>query len=327
MRDTLREPSQRAKTAERHPEMRMAFDFSDLRLFVAVAHAGSITRGAQRVHMALAAASARIRKMETRLDAPLLIRGARGIRLSPAGEALLRHAEALLKQSRALHEELAQHGRTRSATIRLLCNTAAITELLPRELEAFLKPRPDVNIEIEELPSARIVESIASGAADLGIVADSAELGALERVSLTPDRLVVVTSADHALARSRSVRFEDTLERAFVTLPERSALRQHLAANAARIGARVKSRLQMPTFGAAARMVERDVGIAIMPATAAARCQKSMRIRRVALAEPWADRMLTLCARDFSDLPEPTRQLASALERSARGIDANSPNR
>jgi DNA-binding transcriptional LysR family regulator len=65
-------------------------------------------------------------------------------------------------------------------------------------------------------------------------------------------------------------------------------------------------------------MVESDVGIAIMPAAAAARCQKSMRIRRVALAEPWADRMLTLCARDFNDLPEASRQLANALARGAR---------
>src|SRR4029453_5396961 len=70
----------------------MRFDLTDLRLFRHVAETGSITHGAERSHLALASASARIRGMEEMLDVPLLQRGRRGVRLTDAGLSLLDHA-------------------------------------------------------------------------------------------------------------------------------------------------------------------------------------------------------------------------------------------
>src|SRR5262249_56665773 len=66
---------------ERRPKMR--FDLADLSLFRHVAEAGSITHGAERAHLALAAASTRIRNMEEALGAPLLVRSRHGISLTP----------------------------------------------------------------------------------------------------------------------------------------------------------------------------------------------------------------------------------------------------
>ena len=80
----------------------MHFDLTDLRLFAAIAESGSITAGAARTGLALAAASARVRGMETALGAPLLERGRRGIRPTPAGFALARHARLVLAQMACL---------------------------------------------------------------------------------------------------------------------------------------------------------------------------------------------------------------------------------
>ena len=63
----------------------MRFDLTDLRLFCEVADAGSITAGAEKCAVALAAASTRIRKMEADLGAPLLIRSRQGVTPTPAG--------------------------------------------------------------------------------------------------------------------------------------------------------------------------------------------------------------------------------------------------
>ena len=57
----------------------MRFDLADLSLFRHVVEAGSITHGAERAHLALAAASTRIRNMESALGAPLLVRGRQGV--------------------------------------------------------------------------------------------------------------------------------------------------------------------------------------------------------------------------------------------------------
>ena len=63
----------------------MRFDFPDLSLFRHVVEAGSITHGAERAHLALAAASTRIRNMEQTLGAPLLIRARHGVTPTQAG--------------------------------------------------------------------------------------------------------------------------------------------------------------------------------------------------------------------------------------------------
>ena len=85
----------------------MQFDLIDLNLFRHVVEAGSITRGAERAHLALAAASTRIRNMETSLGAPLLLRGRQGVVPTPAGRTLLQHARAILAQAERLREDLA----------------------------------------------------------------------------------------------------------------------------------------------------------------------------------------------------------------------------
>ena len=76
----------------------MRFDLADLRLFLHVAEARSITHGAERSNLALASASARIRGMEATLGVPLLVRDRRGVSLSPAGQNLVEHARLITQQ-------------------------------------------------------------------------------------------------------------------------------------------------------------------------------------------------------------------------------------
>ncbi|SDH40274.1 regulatory helix-turn-helix protein, lysR family [Variovorax sp. OV700] len=74
----------------------MLFDLTDLRLFVATAELGNLTRAAERQHLSLAAASARIKALESQAGLQLLQREARGVRLLPPGEAFLHHARLVL---------------------------------------------------------------------------------------------------------------------------------------------------------------------------------------------------------------------------------------
>ena len=80
----------------------MQLEIKDLRLFLLIAQTGSLTRASEQSHLSLAATSARIRALEEQAGMPLLIREARGVRLSAPGEAFLHHARAMLQQSRQL---------------------------------------------------------------------------------------------------------------------------------------------------------------------------------------------------------------------------------
>ena len=149
----------------------MRFDLADLSLFRHVVEAGSITHGAERAHLALAAATTRIRNMEEALGAALLVRGRQGVMPTQAGRTLLQHARTILTQAERLREDLGAYAGGLAGQVRMLSNTNALTEFLPETLSPFLTSNPQVSIDLEERLSDEIVALIAEGAGDIGIVA------------------------------------------------------------------------------------------------------------------------------------------------------------
>ncbi|WP_243370187.1 LysR family transcriptional regulator [Microvirga solisilvae] len=291
----------------------MQFDLTDLSLFRHVVEAGSITHGAERAHLALAAASTRIRNMEKSLGAPLLLRTRAGVTLTPAGRTLLQHARTLLAQAEKLKEDLGSFTGGLAGQIRILSNTNALTEFLPESLGAFLAQHPQVSIDLEERLSDEIVGLIAEGVGDIGIVAGTVDTGQLETYPFRSDRFVLVVPKDHALASRPSIAFTEVLEHDFVGLDRASALQRFLSAKASRIGRPLRLRVQLRSFDAVCRMVEAGVGVGIVPETTAQRAARTMAIHAVALEDPWAARDLTLCIRSLKDLAPSARQLAQHL--------------
>ncbi len=296
----------------------MRFDLTDLSLFRHVAEAGSITRGAERAHLALAAASTRIRNMEDALGVALLTRSRQGVVPTQAGRTLLQHARAILRQAERLHEDLGAYSGGLAGQIRVLSNTNALTEFLPEALSSFLATHPNVSVDLEERLSDEIVGLIAEGVADLGIVAGTVDAGGLETYPFRRDRFVLVVAHDHALAKRGKTGFEDVLDHDFVGLDRSSALQRFLAAKAVRIGRPLRLRVQLRSFDAVCRLVECKVGIGIVPETTARRVMRTMAIAVVPLTDPWAVRELTICLRSMKELPLYGRQLVEHLRAGAR---------
>lgn len=291
----------------------MRFDLTDLRLFLHVVEAESITRGAERAGLALASASERIRGMETAGGVPLLERHARGARPTPAGLAVAHHARMVLGQLEQMRGELGQYAHGLRGHVRLLSITAALAAFLPEALSGFLAAHPSVDIDLEERTSREIVDAVASGLADLGILADSTDPADLETIPLRPDRLILVVPEAHPLADREAVFLREVLDEPFVGLSHDRALQSYLAGHAARAGRPFKLRVRLSGLEAVCRMVERGVGVAIVPEAAALRSVEAAAIRAVPLGDPWARRTLILCARGFSALPAHARQLADHL--------------
>src|SRR5580704_533293 len=190
----------------------MRFDLSDLSLFRHVAEAGSITGGAERAHLALAAASTRIRNMEEALGAALLVRGRQGVTPTQAGRTLLQHARVILAQTERLREDLSPYARGLAGQVRVLSNTNALTEFLPETLSSFLTTYPDISVDLEERLSDEIVGLIAEGAADIGIVAGTVDYGGLHTFPFRSDRFVLVVGRNHPLASRSRIGFSEVLD-------------------------------------------------------------------------------------------------------------------
>lgn len=291
----------------------MRYDMTDLRLFLHVVEAGSITAGADRAHLALAAASARIRGMEDELGTPLLERMRHGIEPTAAGRTLVLHARTILRQVADMRGALGDHARGVTAQVRLLCNTAVLTEFLPDVLGPFLSRHPHINVELQECPSGEIVRLVTAGRADLGVVANSVDHGRLAVQPFRIDQLVAVMPRHHPLSGRGAAGFGDLLGYPFVGLTKGSALQNHLDGHAERLGSRIDYRVRLHDADAVCRVVAENAGIAVVSETAALRCGRNMALRHIPLTDGWARRELMLCAQDFEELPPHTQRLLEAM--------------
>jgi DNA-binding transcriptional LysR family regulator len=295
----------------------MKLDLIDLRLFLHVVEAGSITAGAARAHLALASASARVQNMEDALGTALLQRGRRGATPTPAGEAVVRHARLVLRQLEHLRAELGDHAGGLKGTVRLLCNTAALSEYLPEPLAGFMARHPGVDVDLEERLSIDIARAVRAGAADVGILADNVDLDGLQAFPFRTDRLVAVAAPAQAQALlapgATALPFARLADTDHVGLAGDSALARHLERQADSLGRKLRVRVRMRSFEAVCRMVASGVGVGIVPEPAARRCAQTMDIAVIELLDGWALRRLAVCVRDLDGLARPARQLVEAL--------------
>lgn len=297
----------------------MHFDLVDLRLFVFIAEESSLTRAAARAHLSLPAASMRVKHLEQALGVQLLNRESQGVSLRPPGRTLLHHARKVLNQLESLRGDLQEYATGIKGHVRVLANTTAITEFIPPVLSAFLLSHPDVNTDLRERLSRDIVRAVRDGTADIGIVADSADTSGLQVMPYRQDRLVLAAAARHPLARRRSLDFAATLDYDYIALHEGSAIHSFLTQAATQLRRPLKIRTQVSSFEAVCRMIAADVGIGILPESAARRHACSLDLQLVRLSNVWAVRNLLICVRELDKLPLFARQLIAMLEADGRG--------
>ena len=281
----------------------MHFDLIDLTLFRHTLECGNITAGARSSHLSLPAASARIRAMEASLGTALLERNRRGVQPTPAGQALLQHARLIGQQVERLQFELGQYAQGQQGQVRLLCNTAALTEYLPELLAGYLADNPGVSVDVQEMPSLRIVQSITQGMADLGIISTAAPSTHLQTLPFRDDPLALITPQAHPLRSEPAPSFIDSLAHGHVGLGANSALALYLEEQALREGRRMRVRVRAEGFDGVIRMVAGGAGVGVVPLAAVKRWEGLLPLHWVALREDWANRRLLLCARDFAGLP------------------------
>ena len=294
--------------------MAIRYDLIDLRLFVHVAEAASITHGARRSNMSLAAASERIRAMEATLGTALLARGRRGVALTPAGSMLLQHARTVVQQLQQMRGDLDGYAKGLRGHIGLLVNTVAMLEYVPALLSAFLARHANIDVDLEERKSPDIMRAVATGRADIGIVAGAVDPAMqLETFPFANNPLVVVMPKRHPLAGRRKVAFAETLDHDYVGLGGASALQDFVNQQAERIGRRLKVRVRLSSFDVICQMVEGGTGLAILPRAAAHRWRRSMSFRIAELTDPWVLRHLTLCVRSLESASPHARELVAYL--------------
>ena len=184
-----------------------------LRSFSEVCRRGSISAAAQALGYTQSAVSRQIAALESRLGAPLFERHARGIRPTPAGEALLDHAIAILRRIESAEQDVAA-ALSRSVThLRVGAVPSVTAALVPQALSRFVADSPGARVTFAEDVSPRLVPQALDGELDVVVVTDyppgiPAHTD-LELTHLIDDPLVCVLPKGHPLSGRERVDLAD----------------------------------------------------------------------------------------------------------------------
>lgn len=272
----------------------MSYELTDLKVFVAVAEEGNVSRGAERCHLAPSSASLRIKNLEDSLGVALLSRHPRGVALTAAGQVFVEHAKRCLAQLEQLRSDLLPFTQGMTGHVTVFANNNAISSHLPDDLARFFAAYPSVRITLEERMSHDIVGAVVAGRADVGVVALESEHPALRFAPYKEDQLVLLAPLTHELAMQSHVSFKECLGQPFISLQSGAALHTFLNNHASALDGRLDVRVQVSGYRAIARLVASGAGIGIVPRTAIESSDKG-KLAVIQLTEPWSQRNLHVC--------------------------------
>lgn len=282
-----------------------------------------MTKGSKRSFLSLPAASTRVKNLENHLGTALLYRTSQGVTLTPSGEAFVRHARIVLRQLEHLRGDIQEFAQGLKGRVRVVANTTAMNEFMPAVLGHYLASHPDVTVDLRERLSYLVVKAIAEGSADVGITALAGGAEDIQFLPYRTDRLVLVTGADHVLAERDAIDFDQTLVYDYVGLSQASAIHAFLLQAADDLGRVLRFRVEVSNFETACRMIAAQVGIGIVPRSAARRYALGLPLKIVALNDDWALRKLHICVRRFDELPVFAKELVSLLVKDAANNDTD----
>ena len=298
------------------------FDLVSIRLAVACFQTGSLSAAARDSHLALAAASRRIKELENALGDALFERHARGLLPTPAGRVFVKHGLTLLQTMEQLGAELGDLRQGIARHISLCASSAAISQFLPPLLARYAELHPQVRIELEEQVSEAVVTTLREGRADVAVFVEGPDTSGLTTQLFRTDELVLVMPAKHRFASAKTpIAFTDTLDEEWISLTAGAAMLQMQQQAALAVNRPFKLRTQVRSFDAVCHMVASGLGIAVLPKGASLPIVKAMKLGWRPLSDSWAQRRL-LVATAVGERDEGTASLVAFLVQPSQNAKA-----
>jgi DNA-binding transcriptional LysR family regulator len=214
-----------------------------LRYFDEVARYGSIRRAAEVLNVASSAVNRQILRLERDLGAALFERDRRGVRLTGAGELLLRHARATLTDFERARAEIKGQTGIVSGTVRIISLESLAVRFMPRLVAELAQEFPNLALGVIVVEPSRSGEEIRSGRNDFGVLFVDRRHKGIEVVASIRTAVGAVMRPDHPLARRRSISLTDCAAYPVMMLHDRWLLDAIMATEFAQSGARLNTRI------------------------------------------------------------------------------------
>jgi DNA-binding transcriptional LysR family regulator len=198
-------------------------DVRRMRVLREVARRGSFSAAADALSFTQSAVSQQIAALEREAGAVLVQRNARGVKLTDAGEAVVRHTEAILARLAEAESELEAIAGLRGGRLRMASFESAGATLMPLAIAAFRERHPAVELSLTILEPEDSIPQLRAGELDLAITFDvpggQGLQEGLDHTHLLEDPMYLVLPEDHPLSRRRSIRLADLAADAWIGGP------------------------------------------------------------------------------------------------------------
>ncbi len=280
--------------------------------FLEVARLGSVSRAAEALFVTQPTLTARLHALEREIGDRLFVRTRHGMRLSDAGRAFQPFAERAVRALRDGRRAIEEVESASAGQLLLAAAPAVSTYILPGVLDRFVKTHPRVEVAVRTGHSEDVLQQVLRDEVQLG-------LGRALRhpeVELQPfyeEELVLVVAPGHAFARAGRAAMANLGAEQLIMFDRTSSYYEITQAAFLSAGVKLRGLMELDSIEAAKKMVERGLGVALLPRTAVAREVAAGALARVELTDA-APMRRSIVAMRRRDAGPPSGIVAAFLE-------------
>lgn len=248
----------------KHIDEHSDLTFHQLALFRVVAQHLSYTHAAEQLYLSQPAVSQQVKALERQIGLRLFARQGRGIRLTPAGNELLRHAEKLLTLFTDLTPVVQQIHQLERGSVFIGASTSAGTYIVPALLGAFHAHYPGIHITLTVANRHAIEEHLLSHSIDLVVMSQIEQHERFVIEHLAPYELAVVAHPSHPLAKQKHISLHDLQEETLLLREEGAGTRYDTERYLAQTGVALRGNVELGSIEAIKESIIAGLGISVL---------------------------------------------------------------
>ena len=238
--------------------------------FLEVARRGNVSRAAEALFITQPTLTARLKALERDLGTPLFLRTPHGMRLTDAGRAWIPYAERALRALVDGRDALAQVMTASAGHLMIAAAPAVSTYVLPELLERFVAAHPRVEVSVRTGHSEDVVELVLRDEVQIGL-GRTIRHPDLELRPFHTEDMVLVTAPEHAFTKRPSVTMAEVAGQKLIMFDRTSSYYEIAQGAFLSSGVSLRGLMELDSIEAAKKMVERGLGVALLPGSAVAR--------------------------------------------------------
>ncbi|MGK7286847.1 LysR family transcriptional regulator [Buttiauxella agrestis] len=298
----------------------MNYSLRQLKVFVAVAHAGSFSRAGEQIGLSQSAVSHSVKELESEIGVKLLDCTTREVVLTQAGQQLAARLERLLEELTSTLLDTRSVGHQLSGTVRVAASQTISAHLMPQSIAAAALEFPSIRFVLHDRPQQWVLQSIYQGEVDFGMVIDPIQANDLDCEAVLSEPFLLLCRNDHPLAAQEQVPWQ-ALQGANLVLQDYASGSRPLIDDALlRQGIETNIVQQIGHPATLFPMVEAGIGISVLPALALPLPQGRPLVVRPLI--PVVDRQLMLVRRKNRSLSRAAEAIWQVVRQQAQQLTA-----